>query len=131
MDSMEKKKQVIRYTLLLAGLMMLISVIMPHHHHSSGMPCYKPLAEAHHTPDSHSPGCEGHNLAFLTSTHSDQTDLASIHYLFPLFVLYDYIYPPEPALVELLFGRERDVYIESLHDTWIARASGLRAPPLV
>lgn len=128
---MERKKQIIRYVLLLASLVMLISVVMPHHHHSSGMPCYKPLTEKHHTSNSHGCGCEGHNLAFFTSFHSAQTDLASSHCLFPLFVLYDYIYPPEPTFVEQLFGRERAVYIESLHDTWIATASGLRAPPVV
>lgn len=128
---MESKKQVIRYVLLLASLVMLISVILPHHHHSNGMPCCKPLTEAHHATNSHSQGCEGHNLASFTSFHSEQTDLASLHYLFPLFILYDYIYPPQPAFVEQLFGRERAVYIESLHDTWIAAASGLRAPPLV
>lgn len=115
--------------LLLVSLVMLISVIMPHHHHSDGMACYKPLTEAHHTSGSHGCGCDGHNLAFLTSFHSASTDLASSHCLFPLFILYDYIYPPTPTFVEQLFGRERAVYIESLHDTWIVSASGLRAPP--
>lgn len=128
---MERKKQIIRYVLLLASLVMLISVIAPHHHHSNGMPCYKPLTEAHHGSDSHGPGCEGHNPAFFTSFHSAQIDLASSHCLFPLFILYDYVYPPAPSFTEQLFSREKNIYIESLHDTWIASASGLRAPPLV
>lgn len=128
---MERKKQIIRYVLLLASLVMLISVIAPHHHHSDGMPCYKSLTEAHHGGGSHDPGCERHNLAFFTSFHAAQIDLASSHFLFPLFILYDYVYPPAPTFTEQLFSREKNIYIESLHDTWIASASGLRAPPAV
>ena len=44
--------------------------------------------------------------------------------------LIDYIYPPEPAFCGQLLDHENAPYIESLHDTWIVSASGLRAPPM-
>ena len=51
-------------------------------------------------------------------------------HLMPLLVLFDYIYPPEPAFCGQLLDHENAPYIESLHDTWIVSASGLRAPPM-
>ena len=51
-------------------------------------------------------------------------------HLMPLLVLFDYIYPPEPAFYGQLLDHENALYIESLHDAWIVSASGLRAPPM-
>lgn len=127
---MKVKKKIIQYVLLLASMVMLLSVIVPHHHHRDGMPCYKPLTTAHQTGDSHGCGCEGHGLFFLNASQSVVTDVDAGPYLFPLLVLFDYIYPPEPAFYEQRWNREKAVYIESLHDTWIASASGRRGPPV-
>ena len=55
--------------------------------------------------------------------------IVDIH-LMPLLVLFDYIYPPEPAFCGQLLDHENAPYIESLHDAWIVSASGLRAPPM-
>ena len=60
---------------------------------------------------------------------SHVTDGNVNQFLFPLLVLFDYINPPAPVFYKLLFENDRAYYIESLHDTWIVSASGLRAPP--
>ena len=121
---MRAKKKIYQYVMLLVSIVVLMSVVIPHHHHSNGLPCYKSLsAEAAHG------GCNGHNVALYTSVFSHVTDGNVNQYLFPLLVLFDYINPPVPAFYKLLFEKDRTYYIESLHDTWIASASGLRAPP--
>lgn len=129
------KKKIYQYVMLLVSIVVLWSVVMPHHHHSDGLPCYQSLVEeaAHdgHNggSESHDCGCNGHNVALYTSLFSHMTD-GNIHqHLFPLLVLFDYINPPVPVSYKLLFEQDRTYYIESLHDTWIASASGLRAPP--
>ncbi len=103
-----------------------------HHHHSNGLPCFKPLTEhSHKSASSHDCGCNGHNVALFTSLLSHATDVDASHLLFPLQVLFDYINPPEPAFCGQPFERSRAFYIESLHDSWITCASGLRAPPVL
>ena len=129
---MKAKKNIIRYVMLIAGIIMLLSVIIPHHHHSNGLPCFKPLTEhSHKSASSHDCGCNGHNVALFTSLLSHATDVDASHLLFPLQVLFDYINPPEPAFFFFFFERSRAFYIESLHDSWITCASGLRAPPVL
>ncbi|WP_227472007.1 DUF6769 family protein [Parabacteroides bouchesdurhonensis] len=123
-------KHIIRYMMLLAGIIVLVSVIVPHHHHEDGFPCYKPLAESHHANKAHGCCCDGHNLAFFSSLHLHVSSVDANMHLYPLAVLFDYINPPMPVFCESMFERESAVYIESLHDTWIVSASGLRAPPL-
>lgn len=128
------KKKIYQYVMLLVSIVVLWSVVMPHHHHSDGLPCYQSLVEeaahdGHNGSESHDCGCNGHNVALYTSFFSHMTD-GNIHlHLFPLLVLFDYINPPVPVFYKLLFEQDRTYYIESLHDTWIASASGLRAPP--
>lgn len=118
--------------MLIAGIIMLLSVIIPHHHHSNGLPCFKPLTEhSHKSASSHDCGCNGHNVSLFTSLLSHATDVDASHLLFPLQVLFDYINPPEPAFCGQPFERSRAFYIESLHDSWITCASGLRAPPVL
>lgn len=129
------KKRVVQYLMLLTGILVLLSVVMPHHHHSNGMPCYLVLAaeaqadNSHAASEGHDCDCSGHNPVFTSSFELHATDGDVGQYLYPLLVLFDYMYPPEIAFHRLFFERERSVYIESLHDTWIARAAGLRAPP--
>ena len=130
----EKMKQrVVQYVVLMAGILALLSVVIPHHHHRDGMPCYQSLTEQAHgdkSTDTHDCGCDGHNLAYFSTHifHFMDGDV-DIH-LMPLLVLFDYIYPPEPAFCGQLLDHENAPYIESLHDTWIVSASGLRAPPM-
>lgn len=132
--SMKAAQKIYRYVMLLVSIVMLMSVVVPHHHHSNGLPCYKSLSaeathDGHGSPKSHDCGCNGHNVALYTSIFSHTTDGDMSHHLFPLLVLFDYINPPVPVFYQLLFDSGRTFYIESLHDTWITAASGLRAPP--
>lgn len=131
---MRVKKKIVQYVMLLAGILVLLSVVVPHHHHGNGMPCYQMLM-TETTQDNHSSGeghdcdCSGHNLVFNSSLELHATDGDALQYLFPLLVLFDYMYPPEIGFHGQLFGWERSVYMESLHDMWSTRAVGLRAPP--
>ena len=98
------------------------------------MPCYQSLtAEQAHgdkSTDTHDCGCDGHNLAYFSTHISHFMDGDVDIHLMPLLVLFDYIYPPEPAFCGQLLDHENAPYIESLHDAWIVSASGLRAPPM-
>lgn len=131
---MKAKEKIIRYVMLVAGIIVLLSVVVPHHHHSNGLPCFKYLVggeHSHKSDSAHDCGCNGHNQALYTSFLSHATDVDMSHLLFPLQVLFDYINPPEPVICGRSFDRKRAFYIESLHDTWITSAGGLRAPPVL
>lgn len=128
------KQRIVQYVVLMAGIVMLLSVVIPHHHHRDGTPCYLSLTtETTHSDksaDTHDCGCDGHNLAYFSSLTSHATDGDTHLYLMPLLVLFDYIYPPEPAFYEQRLNWDKTPYVESLRDTWIAGAMGLRAPPM-
>ncbi|MDD2952396.1 MAG: hypothetical protein PHC95_04440 [Parabacteroides sp.] len=128
------RQRVVQYLVLLAGILALLSVVIPHHHHRDGMPCYESLtAEQAHgdkSADTHDCGCDGHNLAYFSTHISHFTDGGVDMHLMPLLILFDYIYPSELASQGQLLDSENAPYIESLHDTWIVSASGLRAPPM-
>ncbi len=131
----EKKRQwIVRYVVLMAGILALLSVVLPHHHHRNGMPCYLSLtAELAHgdkSADTHDCGCDGHNLAYFNASVSHVTDGGVNTHLMPLLVLFNYIYPPEPMFCGQFLDPRFALYIESLHDTWIVSATGLRAPPM-
>lgn len=120
--------------MLVASIFMLLSVIIPHHHHKDGVPCYTSLvAEAsngdHSGSEGHDCGCNGHNVALFSSLQLHVMNTDASHFLFPLLTLFAYIYPTEPAFAGQPYDQNNAVYIESLHDTWISSASGLRAPP--
>ena len=120
--------------MLVASIFMLLSVVLPHHHHKDGAPCYKWLtteasAESHADTESHDCGCNGHNVALFSSLQLHLTDMDTCHFLMPLLTLFAYNYSLQPAFISQFFGCSHAIYIESLHDTWISSASGLRAPP--
>ncbi|MEG2067871.1 MAG: DUF6769 family protein [Tannerellaceae bacterium] len=139
------KERVIQYTLLVAGILLLFSVVVPHHHHANGLPCYRSLlAEAAESADrddctdhsadasghaAHDCGCNGHNQALFTSLESHITGGDAMLHLYPLLTLFAYLYPSELLNRDIVFLWEEPVYIESLRDHWVARATGLRAPP--
>lgn len=128
------KKTVVQYVMLMAGILMLLSVVIPHHHHSDGLACYKFMtteSAAGSADEAHDCDCTGHNLAFNSSIQSHITDGDAGQYLFPLLVLFDYVSPSGWVAQGLLFDSDETVYRESLHDTWIVRATGLRAPPVL
>lgn len=131
---MKAKKKIVHYVMLVASIFMLLSVVLPHHHHKDGAPCYRWLtteasAGGHSDTDSHDCGCNGHNIALYSSLQHPVTDIDTNHILMPLLTLFTYNYSIQPAFTGQFFGAGNAVYIESLHDTWISSASGLRAPP--
>lgn len=130
---MKLKIKIVRYAMLMVSIMMLFSVIIPHHHHSNGLPCYTFVTEqgSDNHDNTSDTACNGHNIALYTSVLTHATDGDVVQYLFPLLVVFDYINPPDPDFCRQLAKRDRTFYIESLHDTWIASASGLRAPPML
>lgn len=132
-----KKERIATYVSLIASLLLLLSVVVPHHHHADGMPCYHWLTEltdeddadssdTTHSAAAHDCGCLGHNQALFSSV--EQHAASDLH-LIPLFILFNCIHAFEAVALPLPFEREQAFYIESLHDSWIAKASGLRAPP--
>lgn len=134
-----QKEKIATYISLVASVLVLLSVVIPHHHHDDGTPCYRWLAEAvadtggssssenSHTQHSHGGACLGHNQALFSS---EEHHAVSDAHFYPLLVLFDFIDLQKIfAVMSPAYGRERTFYIESLHDSWIAKASGLRAPP--
>ena len=115
----------------MAGVVVLLSVVVPHHHHRDGMPCYGFLTERHAQEDAntHDCGCEEHNLAYV-NMQGTASDGDSHLFLTPLLILFSYIYPLEPMFYGLRIDHETVPYLESVRDTWIVDAIGLRAPPM-
>ena len=128
------RQKILRYVVLMAGILALISVVVPHHHHRDGMPCYKVLTDEQSQDstrsDTHHCSCDGHNLAYLNIGASSSVSGDVMHHLVPLSLLFDYVYPPEPAFRGQLLYRGYILYVEALRDSWIVSASGLRAPPM-
>lgn len=119
-------------------MMMLVIPVIPHHHHADGLICMKnemttDCCEHHHDPfDGHhccnTTGCVTHYFiqqtpdSHETNLHSDAAEVI-ILFIEPLSKLL--------LLSESDFKRQNNVYIETLHGTFITRATGLRAPPSV
>lgn len=135
-----KRERIATYISFFASILLLLSVIVPHHHHDDGMPCYRWIfelsadsAQGDAVPEEaashqHDCGCVGHNQALFSSL---EHHAVSEQYLIPLLVLFDFINPPELFTSSLIYSRERAFYVESLHDAWVVRAAGLRAPPVM
>lgn len=131
----EKMKQrIVQYVVLMAGILALLSVVIPHHHHRDGMPCYQSLtAEQAHgdkSADTHDCGCDGHNLAYFSTHISHFMDGDVDIHLMPLLVLFDYIYPPEPAFCGQLLDHENAPYIGVAARHLDSECLGTRAPPM-
>ncbi len=123
-----RKEKIAIYISLIASFLLLLSVIVPHHHHADGMPCYHWLSETtSHIPDTtHDCGCLGHNQALFSSIEQH-----SVGNQYPILFFLPSIPIPsfENLTLPLPFDSTQIFYIESLHDIWITKASGRRAPP--
>lgn len=135
--TMKKEKRHIFYLLFFISIIMLVVPVIPHHHHANGAICMKqdavpetqcPVHHQHHQDSD--PCCDSECMAKLQSpVPTAQMDIihpvqfAIILFHEPLFRLL--ILPQQQAL------RTESVYIESLHGTFITRATGLRAPPYI
>lgn len=119
-----------QWVLLLVSVLSLLSVVIPHHHHRDGMPCYASLAmeqeEGDHSADAHDCGCNGHNLVYpISLLHAMGT--ADMHVL---QVVSLYSFHLEAPCHNRLWGVGEPFYLEASYDPWMARAMGLRAPPV-
>lgn len=133
-----KKKGYITYFLLFISIVMLVVPVIPHHHHANGLLCMKndissDCCKQNHNPENdHCCGDTGcvttHFFQRSPSTDSNawaQPDggWAITLYFEPLFKLL--------VLPGIDVKRQDHIYFESLHGTFITRATGLRAPPCV
>ena len=135
---MEKEKKYIIYLLLMVSIIMLAVPVFPHHHHADGHICMKNDVEPscchtphHHHPAGHPNCC--HDKGCIASHFVQRTPRTERQAPAPRPVLL-------PASLIALIGQlsvsddfyqttSYSPYIESLHGDYIARASGLRAPP--
>lgn len=135
---MEKEKKYIVYLLFLVSIIMLAVPVFPHHHHADGLICMKNDVEPSccHTPHHHHPaghpncchdkGCIASHFVQRTPRTERQAPVLK-PVLLPVVLstflrqLYAFGEPCQPV--------SYSPYIESLHGVYIARASGLRAPP--
>ena len=117
--------------LLLASVLSLLSVVIPHHHHRDGMPCYASLTmeqeEGDHSADAHDCGCHGHNLGYLVSLLNTYGGTADMHVLQVVSLFTCHL---EAPCHNRLWGAGEAFYLEASYDPWMARAMGLRAPPV-
>lgn len=131
-----KKKRYIAYFLFFISMIMLVVPVIPHHHHDNGLICMKndiPAEGCCH----HQGPCKEHcccDTGCIT-VHFFQQAPNSDHDINPDFLWVTTLFS-EPILALLSLPEESSigtepVYIESLHGTFITRASGLRAPPCV
>ena len=136
-DIRMKKKRYITYFLLFISMIMLAVPVIPHHHHDNGMICMKndiPSEGCCH----HQGSCSEHcccDTGCMTTHFFQQTPNSDNSVAHPDFVWVTTLFF-EPILKLLSVPEEagtgyKFVYIESLHGTFITRASGLRAPPCV
>lgn len=134
-----KKKHAVTYLLLLVSLIMLAVPVVPHHHHASNEQiCMKNDVEAdcaghhsHHPPHEHcccQTGCvTTHFVPRLPDSLAGQTDFILV---WVAIVFHEFVFRQLTEADEQADKRE-PAYRESLHGTFIARATGLRAPPCV
>ncbi len=112
---------------------------IPHHHHGNGIICMKDdiketdCCTSHHTHhhQEDDPCCNGDCATHIVSsvqtldTEDIQPQFTFIHTLFTESMLRFLTQPVEKDVY-------RDfVYVESLHGTYLTRAAGLRAPPVL
>ena len=133
---MSRQRPYVTALLFLLSILMLAVPVVPHHHHGNEVICMKNdfhagCTEAAHHPGQH-PGC-CHDKGCIASHFVQRTPRTERQapvlkpVLLPAVLstflrqLYAFGEPCQPV--------SYSPYIESLHGVYIARASGLRAPP--
>ena len=131
-----KKKLYTAYFLFFISMIMLVIPVIPHHHHADGLICMKNditkdcCEHRHNTKNDHcccDTGCV--TTQFVQQTPSSDN---AMHPAAPWVVTLFF----EPISKLLLLPednvkRQDCIFLESLHGTFITRATGLRAPPCV
>ncbi len=126
----------ITYLLFLISIIMLEVPVIPHHHHTNGMLCMKNDLSAnccetqpseHHKHCCHTKCVATHFFKKTPATEDgiEITPSAESSLYLPAVFL------PQSDALSFKPIHKPPFYIESLHGTHIARASGLRAPPCV
>ena len=132
-----QRKRYITFFFIFISMVMLVVPVIPHHHHNNGLICMKNditpnCCGQQHTPDSEHCFCDTGCVTTLFFQQTPSSDNGWTHPDFPLVItLFS-----EPLLRLLVLpeesGQRQDcIYQESLHGTYLTRATGLRAPPCV
>lgn len=132
-----KKKRYIAYFLFFISMVMLVVPVIPHHHHDNGLICMKndvPTSDSccHQQKDP----CDNHcccDTGCMTVHFYQQTPNSDNSDIHPDFLWVTTLFS-EPILKlltipEAISVKQDYVYLESLHSTFLTRATGLRAPP--
>lgn len=132
-----KKKRYIALCLLFISIIMLMVPVIPHHHHIDGLICMKNDITAdccghHHSSDNDHCCC---GTGCVTTYFVQQTPTSDSASTYPdclwVTTLFFKSLSGSLSLPEADTQRHGCVYLESLHGTFITRATGLRAPPSV
>lgn len=133
-----ERKRYIPFFLLVVSLLMMAVPVFPHHHHANGLLCMKndigPHCCQQHPSETGSEthcccetGCIAHHFFQQMPTDMRTSPHPAVSELIPFL---------SPLLLRLAASRaiapkgDIPIYIESLHGTLIAHATGLRAPPV-
>lgn len=133
-----KRKRYIAYFLIFISIVMLVVPVIPHHHHANGLICMKNditpdcCGQHNNTPDKEHCCCDTGCVTTHFFQQTPNSDNGWSHPDFPLIItLFS-----EPLLRLLILPeengrRQEGIYRETLHGTYLTRATGLRAPPAV
>lgn len=132
-----KIKRYIAYVLFFVSLLMLAVPVIPHHHHADGLLCMKNDIDTEcctHPVNKAGEHCCCNTGCIATHFFQQRPNLdVEFIQLLPgniLFNLTDLLSSP---IFSSFIGhlRQESIYIESLHSTFLTRATGLRAPPFL
>lgn len=132
-----RNKRHIAFFLLLISTVMLMVPVIPHHHHSDGLLCMKDditseCCEGHHDAESEHCCCDTGCLTTHFFQQTPATGNGPAHPDFPVITtLFPESIPGILPLPERDIPKQEHIYLESLHGTYLTRATGLRAPPSV
>ncbi len=116
---------------------MLMVPVIPHHHHDDGLICMKDditsdCCEQHHDAECEHCCCDTGCVTTHFFQQPPTADNGETHPDFPIIITLF-----SESILKILLLPERDIpkreyiYLESLHGTYLTRATGLRAPPSV
>ncbi|ADV45209.1 DUF6769 family protein [Bacteroides helcogenes] len=133
-----KKKRYITHVLFFISMIMLTIPVIPHHHHADGLLCMKSditedcCEHRHNSASEHCCCGTGCVTTHFVQQSPNSSNSAWAHPNVP-WVITLFFEPVFKLLVlpENDIKRQESIYLESLHGTFITRATGLRAPPYV
>lgn len=132
-----RNERYIAFFLIFISIAMLMVPVIPHHHHDDGLICMKDditsdCCEQHHDAECEHCCCD---TGCVTTHFFQQTPTAANGETHPDFPIIITLF--SESILKILLLPERDIpkreyiYLESLHGTYLTRATGLRAPPSV